>query len=70
VAHNIFLDGNTARPSPSVPREVLVADFQGGVSVFWSSRIRFDFSAVRRTIEFVGQHHPDVIGTAALATSW
>jgi lipid A 3-O-deacylase len=70
VAHNIFLDGNTARPSPSVERKVLVADLTGGLSIFWSTRIRLDFSATRRTIEFEGQHHPDVIGTAALATSW
>ena len=70
VAHNIFLDGNTARQSPNVQRKVLVADLQGGLSIFWSTRIRLDVSAVRRTIEFEGQHHPDVIGTAALATSW
>jgi hypothetical protein len=70
VGHNIFLDGNTARQSPHVPRRVLVADFQGGVTVFWASRIRLDFSAVRRTKEFVGQRRRDVIGTAALSASW
>jgi lipid A 3-O-deacylase len=70
VARNIFLDGNDFRQSASVQHKTFVADFEGGASIFWSSRIRLDVSAVRRTREFVGQHHPDVIGTAALAFTW
>jgi lipid A 3-O-deacylase len=70
VAHNIFLDGNTFRQSPSVEHKTFVADLQAGLSVFWSSRARLDFSVVRRTDEFVGQTRQDIIGTAALAFSW
>jgi lipid A 3-O-deacylase len=70
VAHNIFLDGNSFQSSASVPKKILVADLQAGFSVFWSSAIRADFSVVRRTEEFKGQHAPDVLGTAALSFSW
>jgi hypothetical protein len=69
VAHNIFLDGNDFRTSPSVPRKWFVADLQGGVSLLWSRKVRFDFSVVRRTDEFRGQRTPDVIGTAGLSFS-
>lgn len=69
VGRNIFLDGNTFRTSPSVPRKVLVADLQSGVALMWSRRIRLDFSVVRRTEEFDGQRTPDVIGTAAVSFS-
>jgi hypothetical protein len=70
VAHNIFLDGNTFRQSPSVGRKVLVADFQGGFSMFWSTSIRVDISIVRRTREFRGQSSPDEVGSAAISFSW
>ena len=71
VGRNIFLDGNSFRSNtPSVPRKTFVADLQAGFSLFWSSAFRVDFSVVRRTEEFAGQHTPDEIGTAALAFSW
>jgi hypothetical protein len=70
IARNIFLDGNDFRQSPNVEHKTFVADFQAGGSIFWSSHIRFDATVVRRTREFVGQKHPDVIGTAALAFTW
>jgi hypothetical protein len=70
VARNIFLDGNDFRQSASVTHKTLVADLETGISVFWSSHVRLDVSAVRRTREFVGQRHPDVTGTAALAFTW
>ncbi len=69
MLHNIFLDGNSFRTSPSVARKVWVADFEAGVSLLWSRRMRLDFSVVRRTDEFEGQRTPDVIGTAALSFS-
>jgi hypothetical protein len=67
VGRNIFLDGNSFRASPSVGRKTFVADLQTGLTVFWGTRFRVDFSVVRRTEEFTGQRTPDVIGTAALA---
>src|SRR5258708_39092254 len=70
VGHNIFLDGNTFRPSARVPKKTCVADLQAGFSAPWSSTLRLDFSVVRRTQEFVGQHGLDEVGTAALTFSW
>lgn len=70
MGHNIFLNGNSFRQSPSVGMKVLVADFQGGFSMFWSSAIRLDLSVVRRTEEFSGQATPDEIGTVAISFSW
>jgi lipid A 3-O-deacylase len=70
VGRDIFLDGNSFRQSPSINKKTYVADLQTGFALFWSTRIRVDFSIVRRTEEFVGQKTPDEIGTAALAFSW
>ena len=68
IAHNIFLDGNSYASSPSVEKKLLVADFVGGASVFWSSAIRVDFSVTQRTKEFYGQTgHPDRFGGINLA---
>jgi lipid A 3-O-deacylase len=70
VGRNIFLDGDSFRQSPNINKKTYVADLEAGFTVLWSTKIRFDFSIVRRTEEFVGQHTPDEIGTAALAFSW
>ena len=70
VGRNIFLDGNSFRPSASVDKKTLVADFQTGVALYWSSKFRVDFSVMQRTEEFYGQKTPDVLGTAAIAFSW
>jgi hypothetical protein len=70
VGRNIFLDGNSFRTSRSVDKKNLVADFQAGFAVFWSTAIKVDFSVVRRTAEFYGQRTPDVIGAASLSFSW
>ena len=69
VGRNIFLDGNSFRTSPSVQKKVLVADTLAGFSLFWSNSWRLDFSAGRRTREFVGQESSDVMGTAAISFS-
>ena len=70
VGRNIFLDGNSFRPSASVTKNILVADVQAGFSVFWSTAVRVDFSVVERTEEFDGQNGSDPIGTASLSFSW
>lgn len=58
VAHDIFLDGNTLRSSPSVTRIPLGWEFETGV-VFraWGSRITYTY--VRRSREFTHQRTPD-----------
>ena len=70
VGQNIFLDGNTFRHSPNVPKKNLVADLQAGFSLIWSTAFRFDVSVVRRTEEFRGQRTPDEICTVAVAFNW
>lgn len=70
VGRNIFLDGNSFRHSVSISKKTFVADLQGGLSIFWSSAFRLDFSVMQRTQEFVGQHGQDILGTAALSFSW
>ncbi len=70
VARNIFLDGNTFRSSPSVDKEPLVADLQGGVSVFWRDWARLDASVMYRTDEFENQGGGDAIGIVSFAASW
>lgn len=70
VGLNIFLDGNSFRPSPSVSKKTFVADVQGGFALFWSNVAKLDFSVVHRTDEFAGQDGADLIGTASASFSW
>jgi hypothetical protein len=70
VGRNVFLDGNTFEDSPSVDKNIFVGDVQAGVSMFWSSAVRLDFSVVGRSKEFEGQETPDVIGTAQVSFGW
>jgi lipid A 3-O-deacylase len=70
VGRNIFLDGNSFRPSPSVPKKNLVGDVQGGFSVLWTASSRLDVSVSLRSEEFYGQRTPDDICIVALAVTW
>jgi lipid A 3-O-deacylase len=58
VLHNIFLDGNTWRDSPSVDRKPLVADLTAGAALVagWA---RLGVSYTYRTEEFEGQKGAD-----------
>jgi lipid A 3-O-deacylase len=67
VGRNIFLDGNSFRQSPNVDPKHLVGDLETGFALFWSRRVRADFSVTQRSEEFEGQRTPDVIGTASLS---
>jgi hypothetical protein len=55
VARNIFLDGNTFEDSSSVDKKVFVGDLIGGLSLFWSDRVKLDTSVIYRSKEFSGQ---------------
>jgi lipid A 3-O-deacylase len=70
VGRNIFLDGNTFRSGPSVEKEPLVADLQGGVALFWRNGARLDASVMYRTDEFEGQDGGDAIGIVSFGASW
>ncbi len=70
VGRNIFLDGNTYRTSRSVPKKDFVGDAEAGVSLLWSRSLRVDLSVTSRSEEFIGQHGPDDVCTAALTWAW
>lgn len=66
VGRNIFLDGNTWQDSPSVVKYPWVHDEFGGVSFYGWNRVRADFTYVRRSPEFNGQHGDDRYGSASV----
>jgi hypothetical protein len=70
VGRNIFLEGNSFRPSPSVPKKTLVGDVQGGFAVQLKVWLRLDVSVSLRSEEFRGQRSPDDICIAALVFTW
>lgn len=65
IARNLFLDGNTFRESRSVERENLVGDIQIGAVMDWRS-VRFAYTHVWRTREFVGQFASQAFGSFSL----
>ena len=65
-ARNIFLDGNTFRDSPSVARDMWVAEAQAGF-VLKYDRCQLGFTAVYRTEEFETQLDPQRSGAVSLA---
>jgi lipid A 3-O-deacylase len=70
VGRNIFLDDNSFRPSPSVPKKTLVGAVQGGFAVQWLAWLRLDVSVSLRSEEFRGQPTPDDICIASLTFTW
>ncbi len=67
VGHDIFLDGNTFRDSPSVDKKTLVADVEAGLVVM-IGEARLTYSFVLRTPEFHGQEGADRFG--AFSFTW
>lgn len=69
VARNIFLDGN-GENGPHIDKVPLVADLEAGATFFIDRGLRLDAMAMRRSVEYAGQPHPDVLCTVGLAWSW
>jgi hypothetical protein len=69
VAHNMFLDGNTFRDSPSVPRKRRGYDTQLGAALAWP-RARLGFAYIQRSREFDGQQGPDRFGQLTLSLAY
>jgi hypothetical protein len=67
VARNVFLDGSSFTASRSVDKKNAVADISGGVSLFWSSRVKLDVSLTVRTKEFAGQLKNDKFAIVGLS---
>lgn len=66
VARNIFLDGNTLRPSREVDKKPFVGDVQAGFAVTLEN-LRFAYTHVVRTKEFDGQPERDSFGAFSLS---
>ena len=66
VIHDIFLDGNTWADSPSVEREVLVADLMAGIALRYG-RVTATYSYVYRTKEFKTQANQQLYGALSIA---
>jgi len=69
VFHDIFLDGNTWRHSPSVDKEPLVADLSIGAS-FSMSMVKITYRHLFRTKQFDNQKQGHTIGSLTLAVSF
>lgn len=66
VGRNIFLDGNSFRPSPSVDKRLLVGDLQVGAALQLGGA-RLSFTHVFRTKEFDTQPSADQFGSVNLS---
>ncbi|NLF16098.1 MAG: lipid A deacylase LpxR family protein [Lentisphaerae bacterium] len=69
VAHNLFLDGNTFRDSPSVDRQPWVGGGELGAGCSWS-RYRLTYSHVVRSKEFHTQDGAQQYGSICLSVSF
>ena len=70
VGHNLFLDGNTYQSGPSVHKYNYVHDEVFGFSAYAWRDLRADFTVVRRSREFHGQHSDDRYGSITLSSNW
>ena len=66
VARDIFLDGNTFTDSPSVEKELCVADVTAGIAVTMNG-ITLSVAHVMRTEEFAGQESDHQFGSILLS---
>lgn len=66
IARNIFLDGNSFRSGPSVEKNAIVVDVEGGVVLTWH-RFRLSYTHVFRSREFKRQPRPANFGSLGLA---
>lgn len=61
MARNIFLDGNSFTNSPSVDKNIFVADSNAGIA-FTYDQTRISYTVVHRTKEFADQRDSTVFG--------
>ena len=66
MAHNLLLDGNSYRDSPSVERKPWVADAQVGVVINWD-RWQAAYTVAWRSKEFETQRNVDRFGSLTLS---
>lgn len=68
VWHNLFLEGNSYKSSPSVEKRNFVTDADAGISLLFHFGLRVDVSYIKRSREFSGQVNDDRIGSVTLST--
>jgi hypothetical protein len=68
VARDLFLDGNTFRSGPGIPKRPLVADWQAGIVVNFH-QFKLAYSQAARTKEFYGQNRRQVFGSVSITYS-
>lgn len=69
VARNVFLDGNLLADSPSVDRNWLVGDLQGGL-VLTFRQTRIAYTHIVRSKEFDGQDQSDQFGAISVSFAY
>ena len=69
VARDIALDGNTWSNSHSAEKHPLVADLYAGVT-FGFGATRLAITQTYRTLEFVGQSEPQMVGAVTMSTNF
>lgn len=69
VGHDIFLDGNTFRTSPSVKKENIIADLSAGLALNFD-RYKFTYRHVYRTKQFTNQKQDQIIGSLTFTLSF
>lgn len=67
IARDTFLDGSYSRPSRSLDRNVLVADGEAGVSLFYSNWFRLTYAYLIRSEQFATQDGPHQYGSLTAA---
>lgn len=70
VDANSFIDRAVEVAPMALSRRPWVADFYGGCTLYLGRRFNLDFTATRRTREFVGQQASDVFGSLRLSATF
>jgi lipid A 3-O-deacylase len=63
VGHDVTLDGNSFRGSPSVEKNVLVGDLSWGLALQVFRHVEITYTRVIRTEEFKGQNGDDIFAS-------
>jgi lipid A 3-O-deacylase len=66
VGHDITLDGNSFRSSPSIQKNIFVADVSWGLALQIIPHVELAYTHVIRTEEFHGQNHNDIFGSLTI----
>ncbi|HTS19040.1 MAG TPA: lipid A deacylase LpxR family protein [Verrucomicrobiae bacterium] len=66
VGHDITLDGNSFQKSPSIQKNIFVADVTWGVALQVFRHVEVTYAHIIRTEEFKGQDGNDILGSITI----